>query len=682
LSVRPPFPPQDPVLGRFETALDGAAIASLLAPHLAARGLELASCEPDYARLRPRSRLLVRYRLALRDDDAMRDLAGHALLLPHGKAERSWGKVGGPDVFVVHQLGALVWLFPADARLHGLAVAADPDAAAAHLTAALAPGVIDDAGGPWTVEMVRYKPRRRAVLRYRLPGGGALYGKLRSDDRGAAMAAIGQRLLAAGMPTPAPLAYLPNLRLVAYEAAPGTRLKDLRGDPAYALWMEVAAELLARLHALPAEGLPAHSAADEAAELGAAADAVAALVPAVAGEAGRLASELGRRVAATGGRTVAIHGSFHDDQVLVSPAGATMLDLDSAAAGTAAMDVGHFLSYLSADADADGGARAAFLDAYRAADERAPADAPLWEACALLRWSTMPFRELEPDWPAGVAHMVRLAGERMREHRPDGRPAPAPSTTAAAPDWLAPARAALDATPAPIDVFFRDDDAGWDDRRLGLLVDLFAAHGLPLDLAVIPDAITPAVAARLRALVDGGAPLGLHQHGFRHRNHEPDGRPCEFGAARSATAQRRDIAAGRDLLAAALGDAVDPIFTPPWNRCTRATGEALAALGFACLSREARAEPLGVPGLRELQVHVDWFASRRGEALDRAALGTLLGEALRRGGPVGIMFHHAGMDAGERRDAGALLRLLASHERVRPHLMRDLIGAPLPAAAR
>jgi hypothetical protein len=63
-------------------------------------------------------------------------------------------------------------------------------------------------------------------------------------------------------------------------------------------------------------------------------------------------------------------------------------------------------------------------------------------------------------------------------------------------------------------------------------------------------------------------------------------------------------------------------------------------------------------------------------------LGTLLGEALRRGGPVGIMFHHAGMDAGERRDAGALLRLLASHERVRPHLMRDLIGAPLPAAAR
>jgi hypothetical protein len=40
------------------------------------------------------------------------------------------------------------------------------------------------------------------------------------------------------------------------------------------------------------------------------------------------------------------------------------------------------------------------------------------------------------------------------------------------------------------------------------------------------------------------------------------------------------------------------------------------------------------------------------------------------------------MDAGERRDAGALLRLLASHERVRPHLMRDLIGAPLPAAAR
>ena len=45
---------------------------------------------------------------------------------------------------------------------------------------------------------------------------------------------------------------------------------------------------------------------------------------------------------------------------------------------------------------------------------------------------------------------------------------------------------ALDAAPRPVEVFFRDDDAGWEDTRLLELVARFAEHGLPVDLAVIP----------------------------------------------------------------------------------------------------------------------------------------------------------------------------------------------------
>jgi hypothetical protein len=51
--------------------------------------------------------------------------------------------------------------------------------------------------------------------------------------------------------------------------------------------------------------------------------------------------------------------------------------------------------------------------------------------------------------------------------------------------WLDPVTAALDAAPAPVDVFFRDDDAGWATDRLLALLDRFAPHELPLDLAVI-----------------------------------------------------------------------------------------------------------------------------------------------------------------------------------------------------
>ena len=37
----------------------------------------------------------------------------------------------------------------------------------------------------------------------------------------------------------------------------------------------------------------------------------------------------------------------------------------------------------------------------------------MFEAAALLRWSSLPFRDLEPDWRAAVAHRVELARQRL-----------------------------------------------------------------------------------------------------------------------------------------------------------------------------------------------------------------------------------------------------------------------------
>jgi peptidoglycan/xylan/chitin deacetylase (PgdA/CDA1 family) len=238
--------------------------------------------------------------------------------------------------------------------------------------------------------------------------------------------------------------------------------------------------------------------------------------------------------------------------------------------------------------------------------------------------------------------------------------------------WLDPLREALDTRDAPATFFLRDDDAGWDDDALFTLVDLVAERGLPLDLAVIPAELRPGLAARLLER-RAQAELGLHQHGLAHRNHEPTGRKCEFGPARDRRAQRRDIAAGRALLADLLGDAVDPIFTPPWNRCTRDTGAVLAEVGFVALSRERRAEPLGIAGLAELPVAVDWSAARRRP--DTEDLGTRLARATSAPGPVGIMFHHAEMDASDRERAGELLGLLAAHPHVAVRPMRSLITA-------
>jgi predicted deacetylase len=232
--------------------------------------------------------------------------------------------------------------------------------------------------------------------------------------------------------------------------------------------------------------------------------------------------------------------------------------------------------------------------------------------------------------------------------------------------WLLPLVAALDDAPEPVDVFLRDDDAGWGDDRLFELLDLTGGLGLPLDVAVIPEALDAAAAAELRRRVaDRPALVGLHQHGYAHANHEPEGRKQEFGPARSAQQQHADIAAGRERLQELLGDALEPVFTPPWNRCTADTAAAVRDLGFEVLSREARAPRFDLDGLRELPVSIDWFAKRHGERLTRDALGELAGARVRKGEPVGVMLHHAVMDADELRAVAPLLTLLAGHERVR-----------------
>jgi hypothetical protein len=220
----------------------------------------------------------------------------------------------------------------------------------------------------------------------------------------------------------------------------------------------------------------------------------------------------------------------------------------------------------------------------------------------------------------------------------------------------------LDAVAAPVDVFFRDDDAGWEDERLLELIARFAEHGLPLDLAVIPAELTPRLADALRE-----RHAGLHQHGYAHMNHQLEGRKCEFGTARDRAAQRADIAAGQRRLRELLGERLDPFFTPPWNRCTRETGEVLVELGFTLLSREHRAEPLGL--LPELPVHLD-VARLSPEELD-----TRFATQVEAGGPVGVMFHHGVMGPDEMARASGLLAALARHEAVRPRRMAELAAA-------
>jgi peptidoglycan/xylan/chitin deacetylase (PgdA/CDA1 family) len=240
--------------------------------------------------------------------------------------------------------------------------------------------------------------------------------------------------------------------------------------------------------------------------------------------------------------------------------------------------------------------------------------------------------------------------------------------------WLDPLRAVLDDRPEPACFFFRDDDAGEGDDALDALLEVFARHGMPVDVAAIPtltSARTVEVIAERQA--DGASDVRVHQHGFAHLNHEPEGRKCEFGPSRPRDTQSADIARGREVLGDLFGE-LPPTFTPPWNRCTPGTGEVLRDLGFTVLSRDLSAGRLDVPGLAEVPVTVDWFAKRKKVPLDRVGRGLLLAEMAGRSEPVGVMFHHAVMSEEDRADVDALLDLVATHPAATAAHLEDLAG--------
>lgn len=243
-------------------------------------------------------------------------------------------------------------------------------------------------------------------------------------------------------------------------------------------------------------------------------------------------------------------------------------------------------------------------------------------------------------------------------------------------EWLAPVRAALDSMDSSTDVFFRDDDAGWADGELFALLDCFGKFNMPIDLAVIPQAIDrPLAEALLERRQHNPAILGFHQHGYAHSNHEIVGRKCEFGQSRDYEQQHRDLLAGKKHLASLFESALDYIFTPPWNRCTADTANCLIDLGFHALSRDLTAKPFSLNTLAELPVSIDWCGIRAKSAKPWSALAGVISECLvqANNGTIGIMLHHAVMDNEDLHQLRALLELFSIHRLVGNRLMRQCL---------
>ena len=222
-----------------------------------------------------------------------------------------------------------------------------------------------------------------------------------------------------------------------------------------------------------------------------------------------------------------------------------------------------------------------------------------------------------------------------------------------------------------LSIFFRDDDADRDLPQLRRLLDLFRGARVPLNLAVIPGTLDASCARLLRAQGDW---LEVHQHGWLHTNHEATGRKCEFGVSRSYLQQRAYIAAGQQRMNDLLGASWQPIFTPPWNRCTAETHRALRDLGFAAVSQSVGGV---LPGtiLPQLPISVDiftWKQSRRLKSCTQVIAEIAQAPV---GVPIGILLHHKVMEEAAFAATREVLACLQSLESAVFHTMGQLMAS-------
>jgi hypothetical protein len=228
---------------------------------------------------------------------------------------------------------------------------------------------------------------------------------------------------------------------------------------------------------------------------------------------------------------------------------------------------------------------------------------------------------------------------------------------------------------APLRLFFRNDDVDEDEPSLWRLVRLFLQRNTPINLGVIPGRLTEACGELLAQSVSAApALLELNQHGWRHLNHEREGRKCEFGPSRTFQELLADIAQGQSRMNEAFGPRWFPVFIPPWNRCAEGAYRALDQLGFRALSAKQGNSVVTGYRFKEISITLDLYRWRGGACLkpSEEIFDELIAQ-LSRLQTIGVMLHHKVMDERAFSFLGSMLDTLASYPIVRFHTFQSLL---------
>lgn len=371
------------------------------------RGFELLELHPVQAAYWPGRSCTVRYRARVRGRGAERWLSlcamttarPRSILPPPDGFERRFGL---PDP-LERQGDVVIWAYPYDPVLSGLP-------GAAH-----GPTLLGASGFPaptaFSVTLYRYRPRKRAVLRYQFLGKGGvrevLYGKVLRENAFRRTVQAHRSLAGYGIALSRPRSFDGLDGLALFSPIPGRSLRELLVEEATLPSPRRLVELLQRVAGVrwrtPTAPRPRGRDVLSVGRL------LSHLVPRRRAEIEDAATNLAERASAVPpGPTV--HGDLYEGQVFVGDRGGLgLIDLDDAGPGDPLLDAANLLAHLAVLSASAPRARRRPL-AYRALlrplvlDGLGASEADLaWrEALCMFLLATGPFRVLSPRWPGRV----------------------------------------------------------------------------------------------------------------------------------------------------------------------------------------------------------------------------------------------------------------------------------------
>lgn len=340
----------DPRVPQRDLLLNVDEVARRLASGLGANGtLSIDSCERIRTKYRFGESLRVLHRVSVGDAE----LTIAARTFPKGEGERAYKyerrhtieKEGSfKSVAYDPELDTVFWTFPNDRKLYGLhALSGIP----LRLAQVVVPG--------WTESrVVAYAPEKCATAECLNEDSNILaYAKVYQGDEGERVFNIYQSLKQSLSPVdealrlPQAIAYSKAHRMLFLERIEGHHLADLEdADAALSGYRKLGAAL-ATLHSLPLpEGLPSFKRL-EVKRIRQAARIIGLARPDVLRRALDLADKLTALSELNSERPVCLHGDVHPKNGILSRGPLTLIDLDQAARGNAAADLGSFLASLS-----------------------------------------------------------------------------------------------------------------------------------------------------------------------------------------------------------------------------------------------------------------------------------------------------------------------------------------------